>query len=637
MRRVVGFFVRYPLVGITLGVGVVGLILLATPLSAVVPWLVGGFAALVALREGISMLRSLLRREFGLDLLALVAIVSTIAVGEYWAALIVVLMLTGGEALEDFAAGRANRELTALLDRSPQIAHRVDGESLVDVAADDVRVGDRILVRPSEVIPVDGVLISASGTFDESSITGESLPVDRQRGEAVSSGAVNGAGVVEIEATTLAADSQYQRIVALVREANASTAPLVRLADRYAVPFTIVSLGLAALGWAISGDPVRFAEVLVVATPCPLLIAAPVAFMGGMGRAAKEGIVMKSAGSLETLARVRTAVFDKTGTLTSGMPELVRVELAGELSERELLGLVGAAERASSHVLAQALRAAIAARGIVEPPVGEAEEVATTGVRAIVDGRTVLVGKPAFVAESVEGLERATLEPGEAAVYVGVDGAFAGAVILRDRPRPEARETLAALSALGIQRTLVVTGDVSDTAESIAAEVGIAEVHAECRPEDKVRILRELPERPVMMTGDGVNDAPVLAVAEVGIALGARGTTVASESADIVLLLDDLHGVARAVAIGQRTVSIALQSIWIGIAISIGLMLFALTGSLPAIVGAGLQEVVDLVAILAALRALRPGRREKSVAQEHVRAGVSDTRAMEGAAQGSHE
>ncbi|WP_294178273.1 heavy metal translocating P-type ATPase [uncultured Schumannella sp.] len=637
MRRVVGFFVRYPLVGVTLAVGVIGLVLLATPLDGIVPWLVGGFAALVALREGVSMVRSMLRREFGLDLLALIAIISTIAVGEYWAALIVVLMLTGGEALEDFAAGRANRELKALLDRSPQVAHRVEGDALVDIAADDVRVGDRILVRPSEVIPVDGLLLSATGTFDESSITGESLPVDRERGSAVSSGAVNGAGVVEIEATALAADSQYQRIVALVREATASTAPLVRLADRYAVPFTLVSLGLAVLGWAISGDPVRFAEVLVVATPCPLLIAAPVAFMGGMGRAAKEGIVMKSAGVLETLARVRTAVFDKTGTLTSGMPELVRVDVASSIPERELLALVGAAERASSHVLAQALRAEIAARGIVEPPVGDAEEVATTGVRAVVDGRTVWVGKPGFVAEHVAGLKRAALETGEAAVYVGVDGSFAGTLILRDQPRPEARETLAELAALGIQRTLVVTGDVADTAESIAAEVGIDEVHAECRPEDKVRILRELPDRPVMMTGDGVNDAPVLAVAEVGIALGARGTTVASESADIVLLLDDLNGVARAVAIGQRTVAIALQSIWIGIIISIGLMLFALTGSLPAIVGAGLQEVVDLVAILAALRALRPGRGERSVTHEHVGAGVADARPVEGAAQRLHE
>ncbi|MEV8253238.1 heavy metal translocating P-type ATPase [Rhodoglobus sp. NPDC076762] len=601
---------RYPLVALTVVVGVVGLALNWTAASAVVPWLLSLYALAVAAREAVSMVRKLLKREFGLDVLAVTAIVATVVVGEYWASIVIVLMLTGGEALEDFAAGRAKRELNALLGRVPQTAHQVTvSGDIVDVPATEVAVGDRLVVRPSEIVPVDAVLVSAATSVDESSLTGESMPVEKVTGDLLLSGSVNGPEAVTVQASARASDSQYQRIVQLVTEAAASKAPIVRLADRYAVPFTFVSIGLAAIAWWISGDPVRFAEVLVVATPCPLLIAAPVAFMAGMSSASTYGVVVKNAGTLEVLARAKTVVFDKTGTLTSGRPVVVEVRPEGALSADELLALVAAAEQYSSHVLAASLVEAAKQRSFDLPEVADAREVATHGVQARVGARLVTVGKPAFVAQQAPALTRIDLASGEAAVYVSVDDQYAGAIVLRDAVRPEAARTLAELGELGIQNTLMLTGDVEETARKVADELHISEVHAECLPEDKVRLVHATSPHPVVMVGDGVNDAPVLGAADVGIAMGAKGSTAASESADVVILVDDLHRVVSAVQVSQRTVHIALQSIWIGIAISVGLMLFAMTGALPAVVGAALQEVVDLVTILNALRALNLKRR----------------------------
>lgn len=597
----------YPWLSVALVVGALGLGATWLGFGSVVAWGVSGFALVIALKEGYSMVRSLLAGHVGLDLLAVTAIVATVVVGEYWASLIIVIMLTGGEALEDAAAHRAERELTALLDRTPQSAHRI-GEAgvVVDVSASEVAVGDRLLIRPSEIVPVDGSLASEIGQFDESSLTGESMPVDRKTGELVLSGSVNGPRAVEIVATARAEDSQYQRIVQLVQQAAASKAPLVRLADRYAVPFTLIAYAIAAVAWWVSGDPVRFAEVLVVATPCPLLIAAPVAFMGGMSRSAKAGIVVKDAGTLERLARVKSVAFDKTGTLTYGHPEVVAVHPArSDVSPDDVLQLVGSTEQYSTHVLAAALREEALSRGLPLLEAESAREVATHGVEATFGGRQVVVGKPAFVQEHAADLIRHRLGPGEAAVYVAVDGVFAGTVVVRDRLREEASATLQALTKLGVGRTIMLTGDVPETAQHIAAQVGLSEVHAECLPEDKVRIVSSLEPKAVMMVGDGVNDAPVLAVSDVGVAMGARGSTAASESADVVVLLDNLERAAHAVEIGQRTVRIALESIWLGIVISVGLMILAAFGFLPAVVGALLQEVVDLVAILGALRAVR--------------------------------
>ncbi|MUH53459.1 MAG: cadmium-translocating P-type ATPase, partial [Actinobacteria bacterium] len=539
---------------------------------------------------------------------AVTAILATIIVGEFWASLVIVLMLTGGEALEDYAEGRAERELSSLLEHVPHVAHRYRADGTTeDVAASRVVIGDRLLVRPSEIVPVDASLATAAGTFDESTLTGESLPVEKVDGDAVMSGSINGSGAVDIVATSIAADSQYQRIVALVSEAKKSKAPLVRLADRYAVPFTLVAYAIAGVAWWASGDAGRFAEVLVVATPCPLLIGAPVAFMAGMSSAAHSGIVIKHAGTLERLARAKTVALDKTGTLTHGTPRVVAVNPV-DMAADDLLVLVGSAEQYSAHVLAGALRAAVADRGLPLRDVVDAHDVATHGVQAKIGGTTVFVGKPKYVAEIASNVPPLELEPGEAAIFIAIDGKFAGSITVRDEIRPDAAATLTALRKLGVRHVMMLTGDIRPVAEHVGRELGIDDVHAECLPEDKVDAIREATPRPVVMVGDGVNDAPVLAVSDVGIAMGAKGSTSAAESADIVILLDDISRVARAISIGQRTVTIALQSIWMGIAFSLALMVWAALGQLPAIVGAALQEVVDLISILGALRAVHAGR-----------------------------
>ncbi|WP_348789124.1 heavy metal translocating P-type ATPase [Leifsonia sp. NPDC080035] len=604
MSRVLRAARRYWMVTLTLVVGLVGIVLALAGAGAAVQWLFSVYALAVAAWQAVDMVRAMLRREFGLDILAITAIVATVLVGEYVAALIVVLMLTGGEALEDYANQRAKRELDALLTRAPQRAHRAEGGGYRDIPIDEVRVGDVLLVRPSEILPVDGVLLSARTALDQSSITGESIPVEKSAGDAVLSGAVNGTQAVEIRATQTAQASQYQQIVALVAEAAESKAPVVRLADRYAVPFTVFSLALAAVAWWASGEAVRFAEVLVLATPCPLLIAAPVAFIGGMSRAARNGIIVKSGGVLEQLARARTVVFDKTGTLTRGTPTLTGIRPEAPFDADELLTLVASAEQYSSHVLAASFIHAAQERGLALREADTAQEAATNGVVARIGGREVAVGKFRFVADHAPAAQRTEIAPGELAVYVAVDGAFAGVLLASDRLRPDAVDTLARLSALGVTNTMMLTGDARETADHVARELGITRVRAECLPADKVAEVSAIAERPVIMVGDGVNDAPVLAAADVGVAMGAKGATAASESADAVILVDDIAGVATAVRIGSDTVRIALQSIWLGIAISVVLMVIAAFGLIPATAGAIIQEFVDLATILAALRAI---------------------------------
>jgi heavy metal translocating P-type ATPase len=630
----VKFVPRYPLVAGTLVALLAVLALVAAGQEGIARIAASAYALAVAAYLAIGMARRLASGQFGIDILAITAIVSTVLVGEYIASMIIVLMLAGGTALEDYAAGRAKGELTALLERVPQTAHRdrngtpaagtytdgthtdaphtagtqTDGQH-EDVAATDVEIGDILLVKPGEVVPLDGVLLSESGSFDESSLTGESLPVERSAGEGLMSGSLNGEAAVRMRVTARMEDSQYSRIVALVKEAAESKAPMVRLADRYAVPFTALAYVIGALGWIVSGSPERFAEVLVVATPCPLLIAAPVAFLGGMSRAARSGVIVKYAGVLEQLSRIKTAAFDKTGTLTYGRPSLVRIGTAGPLSEDAILQLAASAEQYSSHVLAASVMDAARSRALPFASATEATEFATHGVRARFDGKDVVVGKPAFVAEWASAVAEADLASGELAIYVGAGGEFVGSLVMSDPIRKETRRTLGELKALGVGRTVMLTGDALATARHIADEAGLTDVRAECLPPDKVEAVRSLPDRPVMMVGDGVNDAPVLAAADVGIAMGARGSTAAGESADVVIILDDLSKVASAVRIGQRTVHVALQSIWIGIGLSVALMLAAAAGYVPAIAGALSQELVDLATILNALRALGPGRR----------------------------
>jgi heavy metal translocating P-type ATPase len=586
-----------PLVFMTVVVAVVAGVLTLAGYSFAGIVVITVFGLAVAGIELVGMIKQLRSGTWGIDILALIAILATLAVGEVWATLVIVVMLSGGQALDRFAEGRATRELSALLERAPHTAHVIDEATgdVRDVAVTEVAVGDRVLIRNAEVVPVDGTLASESGTFDESSVTGESLPVERSLGELVLSGSLNGQAATEIVATATAADSNYQQIISLVSEAAESKAPLVRIADRYAVPFTIFSLILAGAAWAISGDPVRFAEVLVVATPCPLLLAAPVAFLGGMSRAARQGIIVKGGGTLETLSRTRTIAFDKTGTLTG-------------FSEDQVLAWAASAEVYSTHVLAASIVLAANERGLDVEAATNAREELTNGVVATIGGREVRVGKRSFIEAHAEGVVTSPLEAGQLSVYVSADGVAAGSIVLSDAVREEAASTLAELRALGITRTLMLTGDARETANHIGSILGVEEVHSALLPEGKVDIIRGIEGRPVVMVGDGVNDAPVLAVADVGIAMGARGSTAASESADVVILIDDLSRTAEAVRIGKRTMRIARQSIWLGIALSIGLMIIATFGLLPAIIGAALQEVVDLATILNSLRALTRGR-----------------------------
>ena len=553
MARLFSAARRYPFVVATLLVAAVAGVLTATPWSSISLWLLAGFAVLMAARSAWAMVRELRRGTFGVDILAVTAIVASVVVGEYWAAIVIVLMLTGGEALEDYAANRAKRDLTALLSRAPQLGHRLlaDG-STEDVPIEAVVPGDRVVVRANEVVPVDGTLVSEVGVFDESSLTGESLPVERSAGQEVLSGGVNGQAAVVLLVKRAAKDSQYQQIVSLVESAAASTSPMVRLADRIALPFTAVAFVIAGVAWLVSGDPVRFAEVLVVATPCPLIIAAPVAFMAGMSRSAREGAIVKSSATLEKFHRAQAFAFDKTGTLTQGEPSLVDVRATGTIEPDELLRLAASVEQFSAHVLAAAVTQAATARSLPLSGSTDAEESTANGVTANIDGHTVVVGKRAFISAAVgREIGRTPLESGELAVYVAIDGTSAGSLVFRDEVRANARATVDSLRAQGIRRIVMLTGDDRPTAEHVAASLGIDDVRANCLPIDKVNAITAITERPIVMVGDGVNDAPVLAAADVGIAMGARGSTAASESADVVILRDDISRVARALIVGR--------------------------------------------------------------------------------------
>lgn len=507
------------------------------------------FVGFVILLTVIDMVKQLMRRELGLDILAVVAMTASLAVGEYLAASIIALMLTGGEALEDYAAARARRDLRSLLDRAPQRAHRLPAvdapvDQAENIEIDRVEPGDVLLVRPAEVVPVDGEAIDA-GSFDESSLTGESAAVAKDVGDTILSGSVNGTQAVRMRATRSAADSQYQKIIALVRQTEDQQAPIVRVADRYAMPFTAVSLLIAGLAWWLSGDPVRFAEVLVLATPCPLLIAAPVAFLGGMSRASNAGIIVKGGAVLEALGSASTAAFDKTGTLTYGRPTVAEVRAVG-VSEDELLAVAAAAEQFSSHVLA--LGVIEAAEGLSFPEARNGREVATEGVEAEVsfgagsggaaggaagagaaDGAAaggaggsavVRVGTLGFVRGMAPEAFEVEFEAGQTVAYVSIGSEYAGALILDDQARDNAGQLVSELRRHGFEKVTMLTGDNPHTAQAIAAEVGIDDVHASLLPEDKVRLLHEIEPKPVIMVGDGVNDAPVLAAAGVGIAMG---------------------------------------------------------------------------------------------------------------------
>jgi heavy metal translocating P-type ATPase len=563
----------------------------------------------------IDTVRSLAHREWGVDLIAILAILGCLALGEYLAGAVLAVMLSGGQALEEFAEGRAHRELSALLARAPRNVHRYEDGALQTRPVDEVVLGDRLFVKTGEVVPVDGVL-EGDAVFDESALTGESRPVERPRGELVRSGAVNAGGAIDMVATATAEDSTYAGIVRLVEAAEREKAPAVRLADRYAVWFIPITLLVAGGAWIATGDPMRALSVLVVATPCPLILAVPIAIVAGISRAAKRGIIVKGGGALETLARSTILLFDKTGTLTSGVPRLADVETFGDVPPDELLRLAASLDQVSPHVLATAIVHAAREREAELPFPTDVEEHYGAGISGLVDGRPVRLGKSGFVSpdrplpQRARDVRRRTMLDGSSCVFVSIDGEVAGALVADDPIRADTPRVIRTLRRTGIKRVVMVTGDHPDVAESVGAALGVDRILSERAPDEKVEaVTAEREEGVVMMVGDGLNDAPALAAADVGVAMGARGATASSEAADVVLVVDRLDRLVDAMTIAKRSQTIAVQSVLLGMGLAFVFMGMGAFGLFTPAVGALLQEVIDVAAIMNALRALGSGTR----------------------------
>lgn len=646
-------------------------------------WLVIALVLIIVIDTVRGMIDDLRHGQVGVDVLAVVAILSTVAVAEYWASWAVTLMITSGEAIEEYAQAKAERSLTALMEAAPQTAHVVnlpgvgcgfatdkgdssDGFRRVGLASaaaaahrfdtvpvEQVQLGDVLMVLPGETVPVDGELLSGTATLDLSNINGEPVPREVFAGARVMSGAVNGSTALTMRATQVAADSQYQRILELVASAQESRPAVVKTADRLAVPFTVLSLMIAGIAWAMSGVPTRFAQVLVLATPCPLLIAAPVAYIAGTGRLAAAGVLIKAQDVLENLGRVTQVFFDKTGTLTVKQPQVVRVEMlpgaATRLNEDHVLMMAGAVESYSVHILSKGIAKAGAealarlrqrfedgqrlcpepeaswpGHGREYPVVKNINEDAGKGVSGEVNGHAVRVGRLSFAAAGEDGFlavgeavpsrseddlrtRFGLLQPDEMASYVSVDGQLIARIVLRDVPRANAKAALAKLHELGVTKLAMLTGDKRASANIIASEVGIDEVHAELFPEDKVAAVKAATgagKTVTMMVGDGVNDAPVLAVADIGVAMTDGTSTAASESAQVVIMNDNIAAVPRAIAIARRTERVMLQAVIAGLVLAAIGMIAAAFNLIPVVVGAFLQEAIDVVSILWALTAL---------------------------------
>ena len=568
-------------------------------------WAVTTAAALVPACGWV--IASLRRREPGVDVIAALALAGTLVVGEYFAGAVIAVMLTGGRALEARAGARAAKELEALVARAPRVVHRYEDGTLTSPPLDSVVPGHLLLVKPGEVVPVDGLVERGVAVLDESALTGEPLPVQHEEGDYVRSGAVNAGTPFDLRATTSAADSTYAGIVRLVEAAKGDTAPFVRLADRYALVFLPATLAVAGGAWLLSGDLVRAVAVLVVATPCPLILAAPVAIVAGLSRAARRGVVVKGGGALEQLAGIEVLLLDKTGTLTLGRPSLV--DVVGRDPDR-VLRLAASLEQASPHVIASAMVQAARSRHLDLTLPDDVAEVPGQGVTGCVGGVEVAVGRLAWVAPGrAPEWARSALRRGELdgllSTFVRVDGDLAGALLFDDPIRTDARRTLWGLRRSGIRRIVMVTGDRADTAEIVGTALGIDAVLAECSPADKVHAVEvERRRGRTLMVGDGINDAPALATADLGAAMGARGSTASSEAADVVLTVDRLDRLGEAMGIARRARRIALQSVVVGMALSLVAMAAAAAGALPPAAGALVQEVIDVAAILNALRAL---------------------------------
>lgn len=575
-------------------------------------WIWAGASVSAGLPLSWRTIITLWRRDAGVDLLALVAIIGALALRQELTAAVIAVMLSGGRLLESYAERRAGREMSALLERTPRIVHRYSAGTLVQTPLAEVTAGDRLLVRHGEVLAVDGTLAAERAVLDESALTGESVPIMRTRGAALRSGTVNAADAFDMTATATASDSTFAGIVRMVEAAQRSKAPAARLADRYAAWFVPLSLGLAGIAWWTSGDAMRALAVVVVATPCPLILAVPVAIVSGISRCARRGILVKGGGALEALATAHTLYFDKTGTLTGGQARLVSIERVASTDDNVTLALAASLEQTSHHVMADAVVAAARARGLNLQAPCEVVEQPGAGVTGRVGAVQVAVGSHHYVERFapvpdavVDLLDRVSNE-GVSAVLVATDGVLASVLLLADQLRTETPRALRLLRRAGIRRIVMLTGDRQAVAEAIGAGLGVDEVLAGQSPADKLAVIRAASQAtPSVMVGDGINDAPALAAASVGVAMGARGATASAEAAGVVLLVDRLDRLAEALHVAHRTRAIALQSVLAGMGLSLAAMLVALLGFLPPIYGAILQELIDVAVILNALRALR--------------------------------
>ena len=557
----------------------------------------------------VEIVLSLMQGRFGLDVIAGLSMGAALAFGEPLAGNIVALMYAGGQQLENFAEGRARREMTALLGRTARTAMRYAREGLEEVPIETLMPGERILVRRGEVVPVDGRLVGGRADIDMSALTGEAMPARFFAGNDMPSGGTSIGAAFDLDVIRTAADSTYAGIVRLVEQAQQSKAPMVRLADRFALWFLALTVLIAGAAWWVSGDPLRALAVLVVATPCPLILAVPVAIISGMSRAASLGVLIKSGGALERLARVRTAVLDKTGTMTSGEAGVVEIRTSDGIDPEEMLRLAASLDQASNHVSAEALVQSARERGMALSSPTDIVETPGSGVEGKINGRSLVVGGSDFVrSRCSSGNPYALggdLPPGTAVVAVGIDGIVAGIILLSDQIRDDAHSTIDSFRAAGVTRFVLASGDHADAVRAAGLSLGVDEAIGDLLPAEKVDVvIAERRKASVMMIGDGVNDAPALAAADVGVAMGARGAAASSESADVVLLVDHLARLPAALLVAQRTRRIALQSVFAGLSLSLLAMVAAAFGYLPPVQGALLQEVIDVAVILNALRAL---------------------------------
>ncbi len=606
LKKVFKFILQYKLFSIALLGVIVAVVLWFLNLKTISDIVLATISVIELIPILKDMYEDIRNGTYGIDILAATAIGASVLLHQYWAAIIVVIMLTGGESLDEFANHRARSELDTLLKNSPKKAHLLRSGKIIDVKADSLKIGDKFVVKPGEIVPVDGIVIDGNSSFNEASLTGESTPVYKNPKDQILSGSVNLEGLITAQASASAEDSQYQQIIKLVESAAASQSPFVRLADRYSIPFTVMAYLIAGAVWYLTGQPIRFLEVIIVATPCPLLLAAPIALVSGMSLASRHGVIVKTGAALEKLAEAKTIAFDKTGTLTHGELEVDDVIATNHTNQKELATLAASLEQFSSHIVAKSIVNYTKKKNFKLLKVKNLKEEAGMGLIANLRGDRIIVGR--FDLLKREGIsvpnnfEKLTTVS-KTSVFVSRNDQLLGYITLNDEIRKEAKKTVTELMRLGIKHVLMVTGDNAKIAKTIASKIAIKEVVAEALPADKLRVIENVKNKPVVFVGDGVNDAPVLTASDVGIALGAKGSTAASESADMVIMQDDITKVVEAYKISLHTFKIARQSILTGIALSLILMLIFASGKFMPVYGAVIQEVVDVVVIFNALRA----------------------------------